>query len=342
MSAQELFAQAQENYNMGILSLTEETLTALIAEYPNYAPAHHLLAKVAYDDNQTMETILSHYDNAIKADPNNQGYKHEKAYRNANFLYLNAGIPEAKKIATQILKENPNYAGANFLMGQILQNDFFEKNLEKTPEEQYSDENKKLALENDFETLKYFDKALLDDNTNQEWFITRGQLYQAIDFKTATFPRSNNEYLQKAVLDFTSAIDINTANEWGASAYIARSESNLLLEKFEDATFDLDMARTFVPHHTSNCLSAIASIKANYMNDYEGALTTLNELVDFVEASEEYSSEFAQSQKSSPYYERGKLKIEHLNQKVEGIADLKKASAYSPNDDFYKEEAENN
>jgi tetratricopeptide (TPR) repeat protein len=341
MSAQELFTQAQENYNMGILSLTEENLTALIAEYPHYAPAHHLLAKVAYDDNQTIESIMSHYDNAIKYDPNNQTYQHEKAYRNANFLFLNDGMPEAKNIVLQILKENTNHAGANFLMGQLIENELFQKEISGEIQDTFSEEFKKIKVESKLQSLKYYDKALETEKNNQEWFLMRGQLYHSLDFITKEFPRIKTEYLEKCVLDFTSTIDLDTTTEWGASAYIGRSNAYIELEKFDEAIFDLDMARTFVPHHTLSNLQAMASIKESYKQDYQSALETYNELIDYLENNEEFSTEFAQNQKSSPYYNRGMLKINHLNQKTEGIADLKKASDYMPEDTFYKEEYEN-
>ena len=74
------------------------------------------------------------------------------------------------------------------------------------------------------------------------------------------------------------------------------------------------------------------------LGNYEGALATLNEYVEYANNPENAMA--SDTDKISAYYERGKLKIEHLNQKEEGLKDLKKVLEYD-NSDFYKEEYEN-
>jgi tetratricopeptide (TPR) repeat protein len=162
-----------------------------------------------------------------------------------------------------------------------------------------------------------------------------------LDFITKDFPRTSTEYIEKAVADFNNAIELNSSNELGASAYIACSNAYIELGKFDEAISCLEIARTFIPRYTPDNLQTVASIKENCKQDYEDALETYNQLILFLENNESYSDDFGKMHKSSPYYNRGMLKINHLNQKDEGIADLKIASEYSPEDTFYKEEYEN-
>lgn len=325
MSAQQLFEQAKENYDLGIMSLTEETLMELIAQYPDYAPAHHLLAQVAYHDNQGFEVTIAHYENAIKADPTNIGYKHEKACKETLSFLLNGGEKnEMLNILNPILQQNPTHAEANFLMAGVLNNDW----------ENPADKNL---------LLKHYDIALAHDNTHQEWFIKRAEVHQSIDFDLG-FPRPTTQHLQNALADYTSAIDINPMNDWASGAYHQKAGILVQLERFEDAIAELELLRIFPgdnARYMDTAITLMAEIRIQSMHDYQGALQNYNELVEYVESVED---EFVVTPltKSTAYHGRGKLKIEHLNQKTEGVADLKKAMEYSPDDEFFKEEYNEN
>ncbi len=323
MSAQALFAQAKENYDLGILSLTEEVLQNLITQYPDYAPAHHLLAKVAYDDNQGYDAMIAHYDNAINADPSNMAYKHEKTCREVNFLLHNGGEQsEMKAMLAPVLQQNPNHAEGNYLMGRIIDNNW----------EISADKN---------ELLTYYDKAIANDHTHQEWFMIRSQVHSALDFENI-YPRKTTKHLENEIADLKSIIDLNPTNDWASGAYHYLAGVYVQLERFEDAIAELETLRIFPgdnARYMDTAIMLMAEIKAQSMQDYQGALTNYDELVEYVEASED-TTLITNSTKASAYYNRGKLKIEHLNQKNEGLADLKKAHDYLPDDEFYKGEYE--
>lgn len=241
----------------------------------------------------------------------------ETSFQSANEAYLNGDTDHAQKLNTAILAQNPNYAPALFLEAQIsVSFDLVAK--------------KRLIL---------LTKAIENDPQNQEYLATRAETYLVADHNEIVafgFDR-DKKYLHKALEDTDKVIEIDMFSEYGAQAYEIKAKAYVSLEKYEDAVNAWEMCRNVSERHTSTALSLIGQIRTESMQDYVGALAAYNEYVAYENNEDNiYKSDVS---KAEAYYYRGKLKIEHLNDKIGGVADLKAASALGQSD-FYTEEYE--
>ncbi len=240
----------------------------------------------------------------------------ETSFQSANECYFNGDADQAQRLNAVILKENPNYAPALFLEAQMAQSNGLSA-------------KKSIIL---------FSKAVENDPQNQEYLATRAELYLLADFDEVVaygFDR-DKKYLHKALEDADKVIEIDILSVYGAQAYEIRSKAHVSLEQYEDAINDWEMCRCVSESHTNIALSLIGQIKTESMKDYEGALVAYDEFVAYNENGGTYASDIS---KAEAYYYRGKLKIEHLNQKESGLSDLKIASKPGTSD-FYTEEYE--
>lgn len=253
----------------------------------------------------------------------------EELYQEANNAFIDQENEKALNLLDQLLQQNNDYAPAYALKGNIANSDF-------------DNPNGVLAIE-------YYTKAIESNPKSKEYRLNRANAYmlmpqemikkEGFDFENET---KHYHFYQKAIADcdyITNEMESDVFPEdWLAGAYELKGGAYLSMQQFEDAISNYDMAKNMSERYASASFSQISQIKINSLNDYEGALATLNDYVDYCNNSE--SELINDSTKAEAYYYRGKLKIDFLNDKKGGLQDLQKVLEYE-NSDFYKEEYEN-
>lgn len=261
----------------------------------------------------------------------------EELYQEANNAFIDQENEKALNLLAQLLQKSNDYAPAYALKGDIVNSDF-------------DNPNGLLAIE-------YYTKAIESNPNSKEFRYKRANAYtlmphqivtkEGFDFQNQT---KHHHFYEKAIADcdyITNEMESDEYGEdWIAGAYDLKAGAYLSMQKFEEAISNYEAAKGMSDRYASGSLEQIATIKTDFLSDYEGALAILDEYVMYVsnrpalEDHEPHQVVLSDSSKAIPYYKRGKLKIEHLNQKQEGLKDLKKAIEYDDSD-FYKEEYEN-
>jgi len=103
-----------------------------------------------------------------------------------------------------------------------------------------------------------------------------------------------------------------------ANAYNRRSLVFSFMKDYKNAIAELEKAVVADKQNTTAYLDAMATHAKNGLKDYGLSLNYLNRAIAF-------NKENGIAEDGSIYYERGRLKIEKLDSKEDGCADLKKA-----------------
>lgn len=210
------------------------------------------------------------------------------------------------------------------------------------------------------EKIDLYTKAIEERPNSKEYYIGRAETYLSMpnDNSGANFEvgnvnlkvsvsniADNNKWYQKAIDDCNHVINVMEADiypeDWVAGAYEIKAKAEVFLELYENAIFSYDMAKIMSERYSSVSFTMMAALRQNYMHDYEGALAILDDYVAYVESGGFYEGAVSDTMRAEAYYTRGKLKIDYLNQKKEGLQDLKKVLDYD-NSEFYQEEYNNN
>ncbi len=244
----------------------------------------------------------------------------EQTYEQAYEAHLNQENDKALSLLDQVLAQDNSYAPAYFLKANIFLLDF---------------ENPRQA-----EAIELFEKAIELNPTSKEYRLAFADGYMQSAFKAFGDDKAQADFYKQAiaVCDFvTNEMESdNYPEDWIAGAYEKKGICYNTLGDLEQAIQNYDMARLMSPRYT-HLLIIMSQLKAEGLQDAQGALTTLDEYVEYCETNKDvlvFESELA-----SAYYHRGKLKAEHLSQKEAGLQDLSKALEYE-NSDFYREEYE--
>lgn len=248
----------------------------------------------------------------------------EQFYEQAYEAHLNQEDDKALSLLSQAIAQDSQYAPAYFLQGNIHNLDF---------------ENPRRD-----EAIACYTKAIELNPTSKEYRLALIDAYMGKGFDAFGNAEAQAEYYRQAiaVCDYvTNEMESdNYPEDWIAGAYEKKGISYGTLGNYEEAIQNYDMARLLSPRYM-HLLTIIASLKAEQLNDKEGALATLDEYVHFnTEGYWEHGDMYAHTiNPAEAYYHRGKLKIDHLNQKEAGLQDLAKVLEYE-NSDFYREEYE--
>lgn len=252
----------------------------------------------------------------------------QELYEEANSAFFNQENDKANQLLDKILKQDSQYAPAYALKGHIANSDF---------------ENPNGTL-----SIEYYTKAIEANPNSKEYRLDRANAYMLIPQEMINKEGFNFDdetkyyhFYEKAIADCDYVTNEMESDEypedWIAGAYEKKADAYLSMKQADEAISNYQMAKNMSERYTSGSFSKIATIQES-QEKYEDALQTFNEYVAYCNNSE---SQFADDNtKAEAYYYRGKLKIDWLNQKEDGLADLKKASEFGISD-FYTEEYEN-
>lgn len=209
------------------------------------------------------------------------------------------------------------------------------------------------------ERIDLYTKAIEERPNSKEYYIGRAEAYLSmphdngganfgvgnVNFKVSVSNvTDNNKWYQKAIDDCNHVINVMEPDiypeDWVAGAYETRAKAEVFLELYEDALMSYDMAKIMSERYSSGSFSMMAGLKQNYLKDYEGALYVLDQYVEYVESGGSYEGAVSDDMRFDAYYTRGKLKIEHLNQRKEGMQDCENGLKYME-DEFIREEYNN-
>jgi tetratricopeptide (TPR) repeat protein len=190
------------------------------------------------------------------------------------------------------------------------------------------------------EAIASYQKAIELNPTSKEYRLALVDGYMGKAFDLFGDAEGQASYYRRAieVCDFvTNEMESdNYPEDWIAGVYEKKGICYGTLQDYEQAIQNYDMARLMSPRY-SHLLTTMAQIKADILNDAEGALAYLNEYVEYCESNK--GNTVFENTLAEAYYHRGKLKVAHLNQKEAGLQDLAQALEYE-NSDFYREEYE--
>lgn len=244
----------------------------------------------------------------------------EQLYEQAYEAHCNQEDAKALELLAQTIAQDNQYAPAYFLQGNIHNLNF---------------ENPRRD-----EAIACYTKAIELTPTSKEYRLALIDAYMGKGFDAFGDEEAQAEYYRQAiaVCDYvTNEMESdNYPEDWIAGAYEKKGICYGVLQDYEQAIQNYDMARLMSPRY-SHLLTTIADIKKDILNDAEGALAMLEEYVTYCENNKGiivFENTLAEA-----YYYRGKLKVTHLNQKEAGLQDLAKAVEFDPSD-FYKEEFE--
>lgn len=226
-------------------------------------------------------------------------------FAEAESAYFNADTAKAHKLLNQILAQDSQHAASYFLKAQIAFG-------ENSPEAMF--ENYKKAIE--------------ANPHSKEYRLTLAQAKLA----EAHSPALDKQRVQEVIDDCNYIISEMEADifpeDWNSGAYELRGQAEALSDRWEEAVFSFDMARIFSPRYNATMVPAMAGIQAEKLNNPEAALALWNEYIEFSENPNNEIFGESDNSRACAYYGRGELKIKHLNQKNDGLADLKKAVEY--------------
>lgn len=190
------------------------------------------------------------------------------------------------------------------------------------------------------EIISLYHTAIKFEPTSKEYRLALIDAYMGKAFDLFGDNEAQARYYQMAITEcdyITNEMEAdNYPEDWIAGAYEKKGICYGTLQDYEQAVQNYDMARILSPRY-SHLLTIIAQIKTDILQDVGGALMTLEEYVAYCENNRGVT--VFENTLAEAYYYRGKLKIDHLNQKEAGLADLAKAVEFEPSD-FYKEEFE--
>ncbi len=245
----------------------------------------------------------------------------EDLLEQAKDAYFNQENKKAIALIDDLLKKHKDYAPAYFLKANIISMDF---------------ENR-----NDLLALEYYTKAIEAAPTSKEYRLMRADAYIMTPQHLGINLPEHYHFYDKAMEDcdyITNEMESdNYPEDYIAAAYDRKGDIYIHKGEHEEAVNQYNTSRSMSESFITTSFNKIAVLKQG-LNDHIGALAAYDELIEIYTTTD--SIFISDTDRAVAFWNRGRLKIDYLNQKNEGLADLKKVLEYDDSD-FYKEEYEN-